>query len=133
LRAARIANDPDCSSRGGKASGSGKRNTDSSQGGTKAPKAAAAARAPRKATPEDVDRPCPRSLARQQRIAVGYAANRGTRAELIFNPTTGVLLAERFVANTASDGVRPGTVTAWTAIEDQAIVHSNHQRPGSGG
>ena len=40
-RAARIANDPDSSSKGGKASGSGKRNTDSSQGGTKAQKAAA--------------------------------------------------------------------------------------------
>jgi hypothetical protein len=40
-RAARIANDPDSSSKGGKASGSGKRKSDSSQGGTKAQKAAA--------------------------------------------------------------------------------------------
>ena len=40
-RAARIANDPNSSSKGGKASGSGKRNTDSSQGGSKAQKAAA--------------------------------------------------------------------------------------------
>jgi hypothetical protein len=40
-RAARIANSEGSSSRGGKASGSGKRNTDSSQGGTKAQKAAA--------------------------------------------------------------------------------------------
>jgi hypothetical protein len=40
-RAARIANDPGSSSKGGKASGSGKRNTNSSQGGTKAQKAAA--------------------------------------------------------------------------------------------
>ena len=40
-RAARIANDPGSSEKGGKASGSGKRNTDSSQGGTKAQKAAA--------------------------------------------------------------------------------------------
>jgi hypothetical protein len=40
-RAARIANDPDSSKKGGKASGSGKRNTDSSQGGTKAQKSAA--------------------------------------------------------------------------------------------
>ena len=40
-RAARIANDPDSSKKGGKASGSGKRNTDSNQGGTKAQKAAA--------------------------------------------------------------------------------------------
>lgn len=40
-RAARIANDPNSSEKGGKASGSGKRNTDSSQGGTKAQKAAA--------------------------------------------------------------------------------------------
>ena len=35
-RAARIANDQKSSEKGGKASGSGKRNTDSSQGGTKA-------------------------------------------------------------------------------------------------
>jgi hypothetical protein len=40
-RAAKIANTSDASSKGGKASGSGKRNTDSSQGGTKAQKAAA--------------------------------------------------------------------------------------------
>jgi hypothetical protein len=40
-RAARIANSEGSSSRGGKASGSGKRNTNSSQGGTKAQKAAA--------------------------------------------------------------------------------------------
>jgi hypothetical protein len=40
-RAARIANDPGSSSKGGKASGSGKRNTNSKQGGTKAQKAAA--------------------------------------------------------------------------------------------
>jgi hypothetical protein len=40
-RAARIANSEGSSSRGGKASGSGKRNTSSSQGGTKAQKAAA--------------------------------------------------------------------------------------------
>ena len=40
-RAARIANDPNSTSRGGKASGSGKRKSDSSQGGTKAQKAAA--------------------------------------------------------------------------------------------
>jgi hypothetical protein len=40
-RAARIANDPGSSSKGGKASGSGKRRSDSSQGGTKAQKSAA--------------------------------------------------------------------------------------------
>jgi hypothetical protein len=40
-RAARIANSEGSSSRGGKASGAGKRNTNSSQGGTKAQKAAA--------------------------------------------------------------------------------------------
>jgi hypothetical protein len=40
-RAAKIANTSDASQKGGKASGSGKRNTDSSQGGTKAQKAAA--------------------------------------------------------------------------------------------
>ena len=40
-RAARIANDPGSSSKGGKASGSGKRRSDTSQGGTKAQKAAA--------------------------------------------------------------------------------------------
>jgi hypothetical protein len=40
-RAARIANDPDSSKKGGKASGSGKKRSASSQGGTKAQKAAA--------------------------------------------------------------------------------------------
>jgi hypothetical protein len=40
-RAARIANDPNSSSKGGKASGSGKRRSNTSQGGTKAQKAAA--------------------------------------------------------------------------------------------
>jgi hypothetical protein len=40
-RAARIANDPDSSSKGGKASGSGKRSNTKSQGGTKAQKSAA--------------------------------------------------------------------------------------------
>ena len=40
-RAARIANDPNSSSKGGKASGSGKKRNTSSQGGTKAQKAAA--------------------------------------------------------------------------------------------
>jgi general stress protein YciG len=37
-RAARIANDPESSRKGGKASGSGKRKSDSSQGGTTAQK-----------------------------------------------------------------------------------------------
>jgi hypothetical protein len=40
-RAARIANDPGSSSKGGKASGSGKTRDTKSQGGTKAQKAAA--------------------------------------------------------------------------------------------
>ena len=40
-RAARIANTPDASEKGGKASGSGKRRNTTSQGGTKAQKAAA--------------------------------------------------------------------------------------------
>jgi len=40
-RAARIANDPNSSSKGGKASGSGKRRDTQSQGGTKAQKSAA--------------------------------------------------------------------------------------------
>jgi len=40
-RAAKIANTPNASEKGGKASSGGKRNTDSSQGGTKAQKAAA--------------------------------------------------------------------------------------------
>jgi hypothetical protein len=40
-RAARIANSEGASSRGGKASGSGKRNSDSSQGGSTAQKKAA--------------------------------------------------------------------------------------------
>ena len=37
-RAAKIANTPDASQKGGKASGSGKKNSDSSQGGTTAQK-----------------------------------------------------------------------------------------------
>ena len=37
-RAAKIANTPDASKKGGKASGSGKKNSDSSQGGTTAQK-----------------------------------------------------------------------------------------------
>lgn len=40
-RAARIANSPDSSSKGGKASGSGRSRGNSSRGGTKAQKAAA--------------------------------------------------------------------------------------------
>ena len=40
-RAARIANSPGASSRGGKASGSGKRNSNSSQGGSTAQKKSA--------------------------------------------------------------------------------------------
>jgi hypothetical protein len=40
-RAAAIANDPDSSKKGGKASGSGKKRNTKSQGGTKAQKAAA--------------------------------------------------------------------------------------------
>ena len=48
-RAARIANDPGSSSKGGKASGSGKRNTNSKQGGTKAQKAAAGRKGAKKA------------------------------------------------------------------------------------
>jgi hypothetical protein len=40
-RAARIANDPGSSSKGGKASGSGKKRDTMSQGGTKAQKSAA--------------------------------------------------------------------------------------------
>ena len=40
-RAARIANDPNSSRKGGKASGSGKRRDTKSRGGTKAQKAAA--------------------------------------------------------------------------------------------
>jgi hypothetical protein len=47
-RAARISNDPDSSSKGGKASGSGQKNTDSSQGGTKAQKVAAGRKGGRK-------------------------------------------------------------------------------------
>ena len=46
-RAAAIANDPDSSSKGGKASGSGKRRDTKAQGGTKAQKAAAGVRAAR--------------------------------------------------------------------------------------
>ena len=47
-RAARIANSPGASSRGGKSSGSGTRRSASSQGGTKAQKAAAGRKGGRK-------------------------------------------------------------------------------------
>jgi hypothetical protein len=49
-RAARIANSSDASSKGGKASGSGKRRDTSSQGGTKAQKAAAGRKGGRKSS-----------------------------------------------------------------------------------
>lgn len=48
-RAAKIANDPDSSSKGGKASGKGKKNKDSSQGGSKAQKAKAGRKGGKKA------------------------------------------------------------------------------------
>jgi hypothetical protein len=51
-RAARIANAPDSSGKGGKASGSGKKRDTKSQGGTKAGRRPPAARAPRRETDE---------------------------------------------------------------------------------
>ena len=65
-RAARIANDPKSSEKGGKASGSGKRNTDSSQGGTKAQKAAAG-RKGGKISDQQLTRRRPRQAARWSR------------------------------------------------------------------
>ena len=49
-RAARIANDPNSSKKGGKASGSGKTRDTKSQGGTKAQKAAAGRKGGKKST-----------------------------------------------------------------------------------
>jgi hypothetical protein len=48
-RAAKIANTPDASKKGGKSSGGGKKRSNSSQGGTKAQKAAAGRKGGKKA------------------------------------------------------------------------------------
>lgn len=50
------------------------------------------------------------------------------RLDLILNPRTGVLLAEEMVSLSHKEG-QPGTVIAWSAIEDQGIVRSDHQTP----
>jgi hypothetical protein len=62
-------------------------------------------------------------------VAVGWLGY-GARWDFIFSPTTGVLLAERLVSLSAKLAhAPPGTTMNWTAIEDQAIVHSDHQLP----
>jgi len=64
-------------------------------------------------------------------VAVGlFFKNQPGRIELIFNPITGVFLGGRLVSlNAKRMGAPPGTVVGWSAIEDQAVVSSDHQSP----
>lgn len=63
-------------------------------------------------------------------VAVGlFFKHQSGRIELIFNPKTGVLLGERQISLSRKDGAPPGTVIAWSAIEDQGVVHSDRQAP----
>ena len=66
-------------------------------------------------------------------VALGYFfKHQPGRAELIFNPTTGVFLAERSISlNAEREGAPPGTVVGWSAIVRQGVVHSDHERPRS--
>jgi len=66
-------------------------------------------------------------------VAVGYFfAHQPGRLELIFDPTTGVFLGERGISLDAKkQGAPPGTVVEWSAIVDQGLVHSDHERPRS--
>jgi hypothetical protein len=58
-------------------------------------------------------------------VAVGlFFKHQPGRIELIFNPKTGVLLGGRIISLSAKAGAPPGTVMAWSAIENQGVVHS---------
>jgi RNA polymerase sigma factor (sigma-70 family) len=61
-------------------------------------------------------------------VAVGlFFRNQPGRAELIFNPTTGVLLAERSIAlNPKTIHAPVGSVVDWSAITRQGVVNSHH-------
>ena len=63
-------------------------------------------------------------------IAVAYT-NAGPRHELIFDPDTSVMLAERFVVTDATKEYRvdPGTVVGWAAYLSSGIVDSTSERP----
>ena len=61
-------------------------------------------------------------------VAVGLASG-NVRADLIFNPHTGALLADRQVSLSRKSGAPVGTILSWNVIEVEATVHSDHQRP----
>jgi hypothetical protein len=62
-------------------------------------------------------------------IAVGYVfKHQPGRAELIFNPTTGVFLAEREISLDPMKMHAPaGAILSWTAIEHAGVVSSEYQ------
>ena len=62
-------------------------------------------------------------------LAVSLASGPNQRTELIFNPHTGVLLSQQTLAVHRTHGTPAGTVIAWAAIDDQAVVHSDYQVP----
>jgi hypothetical protein len=66
----------------------------------------------------------------RQGVAVGLSIGT-SRDDLIFNPDTGALLAERRVSLSSKSGAPAGTILSWNVIEVEAIVHSDHQRPGA--
>ena len=62
-------------------------------------------------------------------VAVGYFfKHQPGRAELIFNPTTGVFLAERGISLDPKTMHAPvGAVVDWSAIEHGGVVSSEYQ------
>ena len=60
-------------------------------------------------------------------VAVGlFFKNQPGRIELIFNPTTGVLLGERGVSLNAKAMHAPvGSIIDWNAVERQGVVESD--------
>jgi hypothetical protein len=61
-------------------------------------------------------------------VAVGlFFKGQPGRSELIFNPTTGVLLGERGISLNAKAMRAPaGTIVDWSAWDREAVVHSDH-------
>jgi hypothetical protein len=66
-------------------------------------------------------------------VAIGYFfTHQPGRAELIFDPTTGVFLAERGISLNSKIMHAPvGSVTDWTAIVDQGVAQSDREIPSS--
>ena len=64
-------------------------------------------------------------------VAIGYFFNRQPgRLELIFDPTTGVFLAERNISLNSKIMHAPvGSVIDWTAIVDQGVAQSDREIP----